>query len=102
MMMTGIIGLAGPAWQRQLPAALTLQAMMVVLQQDNAMLASDLAPDRHQRMQSKILSLMAQMPAPALAWWVSVRRWPITAAMTVDQIFTLCSCMPSPRPASGR
>ena len=88
MMMTGIIGLAGPAWQRQLPAALTPQSnVMVVLQQDNAMLASDLAPDRHQRMQSKILSLMAQMPGTRFGLVVYQSGAWLTTPLTVDQDF---------------
>nr|VUD29483.1 von Willebrand factor type A domain [Raoultella sp. NCTC 9187] len=49
LLALGVIALAGPTWQRELPAALTPQSnVMVILQQDPAMYAGDLAPSRHQ------------------------------------------------------
>ncbi|WP_428944168.1 VWA domain-containing protein [Pantoea sp. FN060301] len=59
----GVVALAGPSWQKALPASFTPDNnVMVILQQDLSMLAQDLPPNRHQRMQHKIASLMAQMP----------------------------------------
>lgn len=59
----GVIGLAGPSWQKELPAALKPESnVMVILQQNLSMYAQDLTPSRHQRVQHKIMSLMNQMP----------------------------------------
>lgn len=45
LLTLGVIALAGPSWQRELPAALTPQSnVMVILQQDLAMYAQDLPP----------------------------------------------------------
>ena len=63
LLTLGVIALAGPSWQRELPAALTPQSnVMVILQQDLAMYAQDLPPSRHQRMQHKISALMQRQP----------------------------------------
>lgn len=86
--LLGVIALAGPSWQRQLPAALTPQSnVMVILQQDTAMLAGDLTPDRHQRMQTKIMSLMEQMPGTRFGLVVyNAGAW-LTTPLTVDTAF---------------
>ena len=62
LLTLGVIALAGPSWQRELPAALTPQSnVMVILQQDLAMYAR-IFPSRHQRMQHKIAALMQRQP----------------------------------------
>ncbi|HDG1669829.1 TPA: tetratricopeptide repeat protein [Kluyvera ascorbata] len=84
----GVVALAGPTWQRQIPAALTPQSnVMVVLQQDPAMLAGDLSPSRHQRMQNKIMSLMAHMPGTRFGLVVyNAGAW-LTTPLTLDSAF---------------
>ncbi|AFJ48865.1 tetratricopeptide repeat protein [Shimwellia blattae] len=84
----GAVALAGPSWQRQLPAALTPQSnVMVILQQDTAMLAGDLAPSRHQRMQNKIMSLTERMPGTRFGLVVyNTGAW-LTTPLTVDSAF---------------
>lgn len=88
LVMLGVIALAGPSWQRQLPAALTPESnVMVILQQDTAMLASDLSPSRHQRMQTKIMSLMERMPGTRFGLVVyNAGAW-LTTPLTVDTAF---------------
>ncbi|MGA4502692.1 vWA domain-containing protein [Citrobacter portucalensis] len=88
LVMLGVIALAGPSWQRQLPAALTPESnVMVILQQDTAMLASDLPPSRHQRMQTKIMSLMERMPGTRFGLVVyNAGAW-LTTPLTVDTAF---------------
>ncbi|MCT4714257.1 tetratricopeptide repeat protein [Enterobacteriaceae bacterium H18W14] len=84
----GVFALAGPTWQRELPAALTQQGnMMIVLQQDPAMLAQDLAPSRHQRMQSKIMDLMSRSPGTRFGLVVyNAQAW-LTTPLTLDPTF---------------
>lgn len=84
----GVIALSGPTWQRELPAALTPQSdMMVILQQDPAMMAQDLAPSRHQRMQSKIMDLMTQSPGTRFGLVVyNAQAW-LTTPLTQDPAF---------------
>lgn len=86
--MLGVIALAGPSWQRQLPAALTPQSnVMVILQQDGAMLAGDLAPSRHERMQTKIMTLMERMPGTRFGLVVYQAGAWLTTPLTVDPSF---------------
>lgn len=84
----GVIALAGPTWQRELPAALTQQSnMMVVLQQDPAMYAQDLAPSRHQRMQSKIMDLMSRSTGTRFGLVVYNSHAYLTTPLTLDPTF---------------
>ncbi|HHS1136523.1 TPA: vWA domain-containing protein [Salmonella enterica subsp. enterica] len=84
----GVFALAGPTWQRELPAALTQQSnMMVVLQQDPAMYAQDLAPNRHQRMQSKIMDLMMRSAGTHFGLVVYNSHAYLTAPLTIDPTF---------------
>ncbi|MCT4712952.1 tetratricopeptide repeat protein [Enterobacteriaceae bacterium H11S18] len=84
----GVIALAGPTWQRELPAALTQQSnMMVVLQQDPAMYAQDLAPSRHQRMQSKIMDLMSRSTGTRFGLVVYNTHAYLTTPLTLDPSF---------------
>jgi len=84
----GVIALAGPTWQRELPAALTPQSnLMVVLQQDPAMYAQDLAPSRHQRMQSKIMQLMSRSTGTHFGLVVYNAQAYLTTPLTVDPSF---------------
>lgn len=87
----GVIALAGPSWQRELPAALTPESnVMVVMQQDLAMYAQDLAPSRNERMQSKISSLMAQSPGARFGLVVYSNQAFVTTPLTQDpQFFSL-------------
>ncbi|MCS4271534.1 MULTISPECIES: tetratricopeptide repeat protein [Raoultella] len=84
----GVLALAGPTWQRELPAALTQQSnLMVVLQQDPAMYAQDLAPSRHQRMQSKIMQLMEKSAGNHFGLVVyNANAW-LTTPLTNDPSF---------------
>lgn len=84
----GVIALAGPTWQRELPAALTPQSnLMVILQQDSAMYAQDLAPSRHQRMQSKIMQLMSRSTGTHFGLVVYNSSAYLTTPLTVDPTF---------------
>lgn len=84
----GVIALAGPTWQRELPAALTPQSnLMVVLQQDPAMYAQDLTPSRHQRMQSKIMQLMARSTGTRFGLVVYNSAAWLTTPLTRDPTF---------------
>jgi Ca-activated chloride channel family protein len=87
----GVIALAGPTWQRELPAALTPESnVMVVLQQDLAMYAQDLAPSRNERMQSKISALMEQSPGSRYGLVVYSSQAFVTTPLTQDpQFFSL-------------
>lgn len=87
----GVIALAGPSWQRELPAALTPESnVMVVMQQDLPMYAQDLAPSRNERMQSKISSLMAQSPGARFGLVVYSNQAFVTTPLTQDpQFFSL-------------
>ena len=84
----GVLALAGPSWQRDLPAAFTPENnVMVIMQQDFSMLAQDVPPDRHQRMQQKIAALMAQMPGSHFGLVVySANAW-LTTPLTSDADF---------------
>ncbi|KAJ9430199.1 Ca-activated chloride channel family protein [Candidatus Pantoea symbiotica] len=87
----GVLALAAPSWQRDLPAAFTPENnVMVILQQDISMLAQDLPPNRHQRMQQKIAALMSQMPGSHFGLVVySANAW-LTTPLTSDaDFFTL-------------
>jgi Ca-activated chloride channel family protein len=87
----GVLALAAPSWQRDLPAAFTPENnVMVILQQDISMLAQDLPPNRHQRMQQKIVTLMSQMPGSQFGLVVySANAW-LTTPLTNDlDFFTL-------------
>ena len=84
----GVIALAGPTWQRELPAALTPQSnLMVILQQDPAMYAQDLAPSRHQRMQSKIMQLMSRSTGTHFGLVVYNASAYLTTPLTSDPTF---------------
>ncbi|HAT1577338.1 TPA: VWA domain-containing protein [Raoultella ornithinolytica] len=87
----GVIALSGPTWQRELPAALTPESnVMVVLQQDLAMYAQDLAPSRHERMQSKISALMASSAGSRYGLVVYSSQAFVTTPLTQDaQFFSL-------------
>jgi Ca-activated chloride channel family protein len=87
----GVIALAGPTWQRELPAALTPESnVMVVMQQDLAMYAQDLAPSRNERMQSKISALMEQSPGSRYGLVVYSSQAFVTTPLTQDlQFFSL-------------
>ncbi|MFG6655118.1 VWA domain-containing protein [Scandinavium sp. M-37] len=87
----GVIALAGPSWQRELPAALTPESnVMVVMQQDLAMYAQDLTPSRNERMQSKISSLMEQSPGARFGLVVYSNQAFVTTPLTQDpQFFSL-------------
>lgn len=84
----GVLALAGPSWQRDLPAAFTPENnVMVIMQQDLSMLAQDVPPDRHQRMQQKTAALMAQMPGSHFGLVVySAGAW-LTTPLTSDADF---------------
>ncbi|WP_343550347.1 VWA domain-containing protein [Pantoea sp.] len=84
----GVLALAGPSWQRELPAAFTPENnVMVVLQQDLSMLAQDVPPSRHQRMQQKIAALMTQLPGSHFGLVVySGNAW-LTTPLTNDSDF---------------
>lgn len=87
----GVIALAGPTWQREFPAALTPESnVMVVMQQDLAMYAQDLAPSRNERMQSKISSLMDNAPGARYGLVVYNNQAFVTTPLTQDpQFFSL-------------
>ncbi|HAV1831653.1 TPA: tetratricopeptide repeat protein [Enterobacter hormaechei subsp. steigerwaltii] len=88
LFLLGVIALAGPSWQRQLPAALTPESnVMVILQQDVSMLTGDLPPSRHQRMQTKIMSLMEKMPGTRFGLVVYRAGAWLTTPLTVDADF---------------
>lgn len=66
----GVFALSGPTWQRELPAALTPQSnLMVILQQDSAMYAQDLAPSVISGCRAKSCSSCRARPARILVWW---------------------------------
>lgn len=84
----GVFALAAPSWQKDIPAALTPQSsIMFILQQDLSMLASDLPPTRHQRMQHKIASLLAQLPGSRAGLVVYRAGAFLTTPMTDDPAF---------------
>ncbi|HAT1622028.1 TPA: tetratricopeptide repeat protein [Raoultella planticola] len=87
----GVIALAGPTWQRELPAALTPESnVMVVMQQDLTMYAQDLTPSRNERMQSKISQLMEQSPGARYGLVVYRSQAFVTTPLTSDpQFFSL-------------
>lgn len=87
----GVIALAGPTWQRELPATLTPESnVVVVMQQDLAMYAQDLAPSRNERMQSKISSLMENSPGARYGLVVYSSQAFVTTPLTQDpQFFSL-------------
>jgi Ca-activated chloride channel family protein len=83
-----VIGQAGPSWQRDVPPALALHSdVMIVLDQRPAMYARDLAPDRNQRMQQKIMALMRSQPASrfGLVTWSGSAH--LTVPLTRDSDF---------------
>lgn len=84
----GFIALAGPSWQKELPAGMAPQTqVMVILQQDLSMLAQDLPPNRHQRMQSKIESLLHTLPGSHMGLVVYNAQAFLTTPMTDDPAF---------------
>jgi Ca-activated chloride channel homolog len=84
----GVIGLAGPSWQKQLPAALSPQSsVMVLFQQDLAMYAQDLTPSRHQRMQHKIMSLVSRSPGTGFGLIAYDSSAHLTTPLTQDPDF---------------
>ena len=88
LLTLGVIALAGPSWQRELPAALTPQSnVMVILQQDLAMYAQDLPPSRHQRMQHKIAALMQRQPGSHFGLVVYSSQAFLTTPLTQDPQF---------------
>lgn len=87
----GVVALAGPSWQRELPATLTPQSnVMVILQQDLAMYAQDMAPSRQARMQSKLSELMKSTPGTRYGLVVYNAQAFLTTPLTQDpQFFSL-------------
>ncbi len=63
LMSLGMIAMAGPSWQRDVPEALDQQAaVIVVLDNDLSMYSSDVSPTRNQRAKQKIRELIALRP----------------------------------------
>lgn len=88
IVLCGVVGLAGPAWQKALPAGFTPDNnVMVILQQDLSMLAQDLPPSRHQRMQHKISQLMTRLPGSRFGLVVYSADAFLTTPLTRDQAF---------------
>lgn len=88
LLAVGVLALAGPSWQRELPAAFTPENnVMVILQQDLSMLAQDVPPNRHQRMQQKLSSLMAEMPGSHFGLVVYRANAWLTTPLTSDPEF---------------
>ncbi|ORM72138.1 VWA domain-containing protein [Pantoea rwandensis] len=88
LVAVGVLGLAGPSWQRELPAAFTPDNnVMVILQQDLSMLAQDVPPSRHQRMQLKLSMLMSQMPGSHFGLVVYRANAWLTIPLTSDPAF---------------
>ncbi|KAA8673405.1 VWA domain-containing protein [Pantoea dispersa] len=88
LLALGVLALAGPSWQKALPGGVTPQSnVMVILQQDLSMLAQDLPPDRHQRMQHKIAQLMQQMPGSHFGLVVYRGGAWLTTPLTSDPAF---------------
>lgn len=84
----GVIALAGPSWQRELPAALKPQGnVMVILQQDLAMYAQDLTPSRHERMQNKLMTLLSRTPDTRFGLVVYNAQAYLTTPLTQDPTF---------------
>ncbi|MDI6957545.1 VWA domain-containing protein [Pantoea sp. Pa-EAmG] len=82
------IALAGPSWHKQLPDGVTPQSnVMIILQQDFSMLAQDLPPNRHQRMQHKLMLLMQQMPGSRFGLIVYRNGAWLTTPLTRDPAF---------------
>jgi Ca-activated chloride channel family protein len=87
----GVIALAGPTWQRDLPASLKPESnVMVIMQQDLAMYAQDLTPSRQERMQDKINQLMSQSTGARYGLVVYNHEAFLTTPLTQDpQFFSL-------------
>ncbi|WP_434641908.1 vWA domain-containing protein [Klebsiella sp. I138] len=87
----GVIALAGPAWEREFPTALAPESnVMVILQQDPAMYAQDLPPNRNERMQEKISELVARTPGTRYGLVVYSHQAFVTTPLTQDpQFFSL-------------
>ncbi|MGB9097274.1 vWA domain-containing protein [Erwinia sp.] len=84
----GCIALAGPSWQKELPAGMAAQTqVMIILQQDLSMLAQDLPPSRHQRMQPKIEALLSRLPGSHIGLVVYNAQAFLTTPMTNDSEF---------------
>lgn len=84
----GCIALAGPTWHKSLPAGLTPKShIMVIFQQDLSMLAQDLPPNRHQRMQHKIQSLLSRLPGNSAGLVVYSSQAFLTTPLTDDPTF---------------
>lgn len=84
----GVVALAGPSWQRELPAALTPESnVMVIMQQDLAMYAQDMAPSRQERMQSKVAELMGKTPGSRYGLVVYSAQAFLTTPLTQDSNF---------------
>ncbi|VDZ89001.1 BatA (Bacteroides aerotolerance operon) [Lelliottia amnigena] len=93
----GVVALAGPSWQRELPATLTPQSnVMVILQQDLAMYAQDMAPSRQARMQSKLSELMKSTPGTRYGLVVYNAQAFLTTPLTQDPNFSRYFCMRRP------
>ncbi|WP_337023028.1 MULTISPECIES: VWA domain-containing protein [unclassified Pantoea] len=88
LLATGFVALAGPSWHKQPPAGESPQSnVMVVLQQDLSMLAQDLPPNRHERMQHKLTLLMQQLPGSRFGLVVYRAGAWLTTPMTTDPTF---------------
>ena len=88
LLALGCIALAGPSWMKQLPADQIPQSnVMVILQQDLSMLAQDLPPNRHERMQHKLALLMEQLPGSRFGLVVYRSGAWLTTPMTSDPAF---------------
>ncbi|MEN3753928.1 hypothetical protein ABC733_18520 [Mangrovibacter sp. SLW1] len=66
----GMLALAGPSWQKAQPSGLSLQSnVMVILQQDSAMLAQDIPPAATSRCSANCNNWLRHCPAAAPGWW---------------------------------
>ncbi|KEA51559.1 hypothetical protein DT73_17785 [Mangrovibacter sp. MFB070] len=84
----GMVALAGPSWQKAQPSGLSLQSnVMVILQQDSAMLAQDIPPSRHQQMQRKLQQLVQALPGSRTGLVVYRSRAFLTVPLTDDPVF---------------
>ena len=63
ILVSGVIAMSGPSWQRDVPEALDQQAaVVVVLNNQLSMYSTDVQPTRNQRAKQKVHDLMAARP----------------------------------------
>ncbi|MCV6614277.1 MAG: VWA domain-containing protein, partial [Cellvibrionaceae bacterium] len=81
-----VLALAGPSWrQQQTPLSESQQALVLVLQLNDSMLATDLAPSRLQQAKLKALALLREQPAAAVALVVFAGSSHTVLPLTKDQ-----------------